>query len=126
MPVTRRISPAIATIVTPARSRNGSSIQEHCAHLAVEVVRQYPVRNLRGANRTNVLEPVSPAKVRMAARPADEGLRDEVSDRKCIGIAVVREGIEFVVLLPMLDPDLPVAHRPDQHQALVEVDVVCP
>jgi hypothetical protein len=62
----------------------------------------------------------------MPACPADEGLRDEVSDREGIGIAVVREGIEFVVLLPMLDPDLLVAHRADQHQALVEVDVVCP
>src|SRR5215472_5427833 len=60
----------------------------------------------------------------MPARPADEGLRDEVSDRKGIGIAIVREGIEFVVLLPMLDPNLLVAHGADQEQALVEVDVV--
>jgi hypothetical protein len=29
------------------------------------------------------------------------------------------------VLLPMLDPDLLVANRADQHQALVEIDVVC-
>jgi hypothetical protein len=39
------------------------------------------------ANRTNVLEPISPTKVRMPACPADEGLRDEVSDREGIGIA---------------------------------------
>src|SRR6516165_7166736 len=61
----------------------------------------------------------------MPACPADEGLGDKVSDRKGVGIAVVRESIEFVMLLPMLDPDLLVAHGADQHQALVEVNVVC-
>src|SRR5215470_14712138 len=60
----------------------------------------------------------------MPACPADEGLRDEVSDRKGIRIAIVREGIEFIMLLPMLDPNLLVAHGADQEQALVEVDVV--
>src|SRR5215467_12478327 len=61
----------------------------------------------------------------MPACPTDEGLGDKVSDRKGIGIAVVGEGIEFVVLLPMLDPDLLLAHGADQDQILVEVDVVC-
>src|SRR5262249_45161577 len=98
---------------------------QHCAHFAVEVVRQYPIRNLGRANRTNVLEPISPAKVRMPACSADEGFRNEVSDRKRVGIAVIREGIEFVVRLPMLDPNLLIAHWADQHQVFVEVNVVC-
>src|SRR6516165_11361913 len=61
----------------------------------------------------------------MPACPADEGFGDEVPDGKGMGITVVGESVKFVALLPMLDPDLLIAHSPDQHQALVEVNVVC-
>src|SRR6516162_2557449 len=61
----------------------------------------------------------------MPACPADEGFCDEVADRKGIGITVIGESIELVVLLPMLDPDLLVAHGADQNQSLIEMDVVC-
>ena len=99
---------------------------KHRAHLAVEVVRQDPVGNLHRADRANILEPVSPAEVRMPAGPADEGFRDEVPHRKGIGVAVVGKRVEFVALLAVLDPDLLVAHGADQDQARVEMDVVGP
>src|SRR6516162_10089741 len=60
----------------------------------------------------------------MPAGPAHKGLRDEVSNRKCIWLAVVGRRIEFVSLLPMLDPDLLVAYRADQDQIGVEMNVV--
>jgi hypothetical protein len=60
----------------------------------------------------------------MPARSAHKGLRNEVPDRKCIGFAVVGKRIEFVALLPVLNPDLLVAYRADQDQIGVEIDVV--
>src|SRR5262245_36002528 len=60
----------------------------------------------------------------MPAGPAHESLRDEVPNRKCIGVAVVRKRIEFVTLLPMLNPDPLVAYRADQDQICVEINVV--
>src|SRR5215475_6739116 len=61
----------------------------------------------------------------MPARPADKGLRYEVPDRKGIGIAVVGKCVEFVTLLPVLDPNLLVTHGANKDQTHVEVDVVC-
>src|SRR5262249_30918073 len=72
----------------------------------------------------NILEPVSSAEVGMPARSANKGLRDKVPDRKCIGFAVVGKRIEYVALLPVLNPDLLVAYRADQDQTGVEMNVV--
>src|SRR5215469_16130551 len=77
---------------------------QHDAHLVVEIVREDPLWNLHRANRADVLQPISPTEVGMSACPTDEGFRYEVSDWKGVGIAIVRESIEFVALLPMLDP----------------------
>src|SRR5262249_4382770 len=97
---------------------------QHRAHLTVEVVRQDPVGNLHRADRTNILEPISPAEVGMPAGPAHKGLRDEVPNRKCIGFAVVGKRIEFVALLPVRNPDLLVTYSADQDQIGVEMNVV--
>src|SRR5262245_45963771 len=61
----------------------------------------------------------------MPARPADKGLRYEVPDRRGIGIAVVGKCVEFVTLLPVLDPNLLVTHGANKDQTHVKVDVVC-
>jgi hypothetical protein len=61
----------------------------------------------------------------MPARPADKGLRYEVPDRKGMWITVVRKCVEFITLLPVLDPNLLVTHRANKHQTHVEMDVVC-
>src|SRR5262245_1084800 len=60
----------------------------------------------------------------MPACPAHKGLRDEVPNRKCIRFAVLGKRIEFVALLPVLDPDLLVAYRADQNQIGVEMNIV--
>src|SRR5262249_58286519 len=79
---------------------------------------------LHRADRADILEPISSAEVGMPARSADEGLRNEISDREGIGTAIVGKSIEFVALLPVLDPDLFVADGADQDQAGVEINVV--
>ena len=98
---------------------------QHRAHLAVEVVRQDPVGNLHRADGADVLEPVSPAEVRIPARSADERFGDEVADREGVRIAILGEAVEFVALLSVLDPYLLVTHGAGQDQARVQVDVVC-
>src|SRR5215813_9646611 len=60
----------------------------------------------------------------MPTRSTHKGLRDEVPDRKCIGFAVVGKRIEFVALLPVLNPDLLVTYSADQDQIGVEMNVV--
>src|SRR5262249_49490266 len=66
---------------------------QHHAHLPVEVVGQNPVGYLHRADRTNILEPISSAEIGVPARSANEGLRDEVPDRKCMGTSIVRKSV---------------------------------
>jgi hypothetical protein len=97
---------------------------QHRAHLPVEIVRQKPVGDLHGADRADVLEPVSPAEIRVTAGSADERLCDEVSYGEGVGVAIVAECVELVALLSVLDPNLLVTHDADEHQACVQVDIV--
>jgi hypothetical protein len=60
----------------------------------------------------------------MPARSANEGLRNEVPDRKYIGAAIIGKGVEFVALLAVLNPDLFVTYSADQDQIGIEVNVV--
>src|SRR5215475_13749355 len=98
--------------------------QRH-THLAVEVVRQHPVGNLHRAHGADVLEPVSPAEVGIPAGSADEGFRDEVAHRESVSVAIFGEAVELIALMSVFDPYPLVAHRADQDQARVQMDVVC-
>ena len=106
------------------QQEDGEHPADRPVHFAVEIVREHPVGDVLGPDRTDVLQPVALAECREAAGAGDHRPGDEIADRQRVGIAVVRRGVVRVDLLAVLDPDRPPEQFALHARRRVEVEIV--
>src|SRR5262245_36477409 len=84
-----------------------------------DVTRQRCEGSRRCVYRTNVFEPISLSKIRMATGSANKSLGDKVAYRQSVTIPIFRKRIESVALLSVFYPNLLIAKCTNQIQICI-------